>query len=100
MEVFIRGEWGTVCDDRWDMADAFVVCRQLGYQRANAVKKGAFYGRGSGSIWMDDVECTGKEASLEECSSQPLGLHNCSHNEDTGVVCGGKNNFPLKIAAN
>ena len=47
----------------------------------------AHYGEGTGSIWLDDVNCVGDEASLNLCPHSGLGVHNCGHHEDAGVSC-------------
>ncbi|XP_062612840.1 scavenger receptor cysteine-rich type 1 protein M130-like [Saccostrea cucullata] len=86
VEVFYDGSWGTICDDDWDNNDARVVCRMLGRSGGTAVDE-ASYGEGSGQIWLDDVNCSGTESSLMECSKPPFGSHNCGHGEDAGVSC-------------
>ena len=50
----------------------------------------AYYGQGSGPIWLDDVLCTGRETSILECRANPIGVHNCGHNEDVGILCPSK----------
>uniref|UniRef100_A0A8C8VPN3 Soluble scavenger receptor cysteine-rich domain-containing protein SSC5D n=1 Tax=Pelusios castaneus TaxID=367368 RepID=A0A8C8VPN3_9SAUR len=89
VEVLHKQQWGTVCDDNWDLRDAGVVCRQLGCGTVSSVTRVAQFGQGSGPIWLDDVECTGTEDALSECRAKPWGTHNCGHGEDAGVVCSG-----------
>ena len=88
MEVLYYKTWGTVCDNGWDLTDANVACRQLGFPGAVKVFYSATFGRGNGPIWMDNVQCTGKENSLAECGHGGWGvLRSCGHWEDAGVMC-------------
>lgn len=84
-----RHQWGTVCDDSWDEEDAAVVCRQLGCGTVVSAPGAAWFGQGHNVIWLDDVNCTGREDTLSECLARPWGTHNCDHGKDASVVCSG-----------
>ena len=98
MEVFHNGQWGTICDDNWDINDANVLCHQLGYKYAVRALQGGQVRPGTGKIWLDDVDCTGREESLANCSHTGWGNENCGHSEDAGVECSG--NYTVKNVCN
>ena len=95
LEVFYRGEWGTVCDDGWDINDANVVCRQLGFSHAVRALQGNDVPNGTGPIWLDDVACIGSELNLASCLQNERVENNCAHDEDAGVECYSKGKFSL-----
>ncbi|CAK7295421.1 Macrophage scavenger receptor types I and II [Vulpes lagopus] len=87
VEIFHNGQWGTVCDDHWELRGGQVICRSLGYQGVQTVHKGAYFGQGTGPIWLNEVFCFGRESSIEECKIRQWGVRVCSHAEDAGVTC-------------
>ena len=48
---------------------------------------GAMTDAGTGSIFLDNVQCTGTETRLRDCPANPVGTNDCSHFEDAGVTC-------------
>ena len=91
MEVYHNGEWGTVCDNGWDLNDAQVVCNELDVGYA-IPRYNAFYGQGSGQIWLDNLNCVGTEVTIGSCSHRGWGVEDCDHSKDAGVKCS-KGNF-------
>ncbi|XP_063040153.1 lysyl oxidase homolog 3B isoform X1 [Engraulis encrasicolus] len=87
VEVFYKGEWGTICDDDFTLFNAHVLCRQLGFVEATGWTHSAKYGKGTGKIWLDNVQCSGSETSISVCKSRGWGNSDCTHDEDAGVVC-------------
>ena len=90
VEVYYDGAWGTVCDDSWDLDDAKVVCRMLGFSGAEEAIGSATFGAGQGNIILDDVACQGTENTLDDCTHPGYLEHNCGHSEDAGVRCLGE----------
>ena len=88
--VYYNNTWGTVCDEGWDIRDAHVVCRMLGFHHALDAKSAAFFGEGAGPVWLSNLQCSGNESDISECSHSGWGLQNCDHNRDVGVVCTGE----------
>jgi len=87
VEMYHDGQWGTICDDGFDIKDADVVCNQIGYNGAEEAYQSAYHGQGTGRIYLDDLACTGAEATLLSCPHSGINQHNCGHTEDAGVKC-------------
>lgn len=95
VEVSVFGKWGYVCDDKFGIVDASVLCRELGFPLgASEVVANSFYlpndrmiANNQATFIMDEIECGGNETSLRECDFNGWGVHDCSPEEVVGVVC-------------
>lgn len=73
-----------VCDDSFGLPEANVACRQLGYTAAS----GFSTVRGdTDDFWLDDLDCEGTEARLEDCRHRGWGVENCTAPETQAVTC-------------
>ncbi|XP_070064479.1 uncharacterized protein teq isoform X2 [Drosophila virilis] len=90
IEVKVNGQWGYVCDDKFGLRDADVVCRELGFKMGAAEVRGNSYyepPERNFNYAMDELECRGNETKLKDCDFKGWGVHNCGVDEVVGVVC-------------
>ena len=94
VEVFYQGEWGTVCDNGWNLNAGRVACKMLGFSDVTKIFTASkSFGGGSGKIWLGGLDCNGVENSLFDCDGAKASLDStdCSHDQDAGVECKKKN---------
>ncbi|XP_037937801.1 uncharacterized protein LOC119671297 isoform X3 [Teleopsis dalmanni] len=90
IEVKILGKWGYVCDDKFGLHNADVVCRELGFKfGAHEVRGNSYYPPTATnfSFAMDEVDCSGNETKLKDCNFKGWGVNNCGPDEVVGIVC-------------
>ncbi|XP_031419427.1 adhesion G protein-coupled receptor E1-like isoform X2 [Clupea harengus] len=88
VEVLHDGQWGTICGSHaWKGKNPEVVCKELGCGRVLSTR--SYQTREvSQHVWLDQVECDGKESTLKNCGHGPWGFHNarCEHS-NARVLC-------------
>lgn len=84
VEIYHGGSWETICFDGWDVHDAFVACRQLGYSGADGIKHETPANVQSS---LKNVRCKGNENTLGDCIHD-WSVGNCNHGY-AGVICSG-----------
>ena len=88
-----NGQWGGICDDLFDINDAHVVCRILGFPSATAAltlsTADDLYGTApSGENFvLDNLYCVGNETSIFDCIHPGEWNSNCAADEIAGVQC-------------
>nr|XP_015197296.1 PREDICTED: uncharacterized protein LOC107076742 isoform X2 [Lepisosteus oculatus] len=85
VEAYLYGQWGRLCYHDWDIADAQVVCRELGC--GSSFSATADFGKGPGLVHPYRVMCTGQEPSLHNCLFMRGNIVQCF--SDAGVRCTG-----------
>ena len=111
VEVCWNEVWGTVCHDYWSTQDGIVACRQLGFSTTGwiftlstlvlsstkrvvyyhfagvSVFYYAYFGQGTGPIFLDNLLCNSRETRLIDCPHSGIGNHNCAHYRDASLRC-------------
>ena len=90
LEMFYENVWKTICYNGFDIRNAHVACRQLGYKEVLSLCRAAtmMNGQGTGPIQTETWNCTGNENNLQDCKNNKEKSHNCFRYQNVGITCG------------
>ena len=92
VEVLHNGEWGHVCGVIWNIKEAIVVCKQLGFPTAVGAIKVENDTVDTSSILLNIRRpCIGDERAIHYCPHWGWKEHRCSLSDHgiAGVICTG-----------
>lgn len=67
VEVYYAGIWGSIYSSNWDIKDATVVCKQLGYTTALLAGSRLFCSV-TVPFFFRDFRCHGNESAIDRCA--------------------------------
>ena len=94
-----NGQWAGICDDEFDINDANVICKMLGFPRAMVALASStdsgnspaydLYGPApSGNNFvLSELKCTGNEPSIFDCPHSDELTEHCWATEIAGIQC-------------
>ena len=88
-----KGVWSGVCDTSFDILDAHVICKMMGFNTSivaltNSAAHEIYGTSPSGSNFvLDNLDCSGKENSVFECRLTGELSDNCEATQIAGVKC-------------
>lgn len=87
VEIYLDDQWTKVCNNGWDLEDASIVCKQLGFKNARSITSLSREGTSDGPI-IDGVYCPSSVAVLVSCDYTLLGKdQRCPGDTYAGVEC-------------
>ncbi|XP_069058193.1 CD5 antigen-like [Pleurodeles waltl] len=96
VQVKVRRTWEVVCDSQWDLHDAAVVCRELGFGVPYSVPPSSVFGAAvTEAVGISDVQCRGDEVSLRQCPHSTSIQDFCYDGRFAGVNCTGPDEVRL-----
>ena len=90
-------EWFSIYGLNWDIRDAHVACRQVGFTDAAQAFNGQQFGLGKNRL-MDTFNCVGNESMLTECDIVEEHPSKDKHSGQAGVECSvGKSKYQIRF---
>ena len=85
IEVYYNNQWYEICYQDWDIKDATVACRQLGY---DYVASSSFSTSYNYRTVFNNLTCSGTETSLFDCAHSGFRRRSCDNRQVARVSCG------------